>query len=632
MTPPDAAAATPAAPIAPPRAAVSLLVAAARPDLRRIARGCVWLVLAAALEALTPVLGKFFIDRYLVPRQLDLPAIAGLLAVALAAGWLASFLRYGQLLRLAAVAMRSVRRLREQVYAHVLRLPMAYFDRAMTGQLVSRITNDTEAVQRLYVQLLFVLLDSLIMIASVLLTFALLDPWLMAVAALLVPAVLGIVQIYRHYSAAAVARTRALRGDLNAQVGEAIAGMAVLQAAGAASRFEARYRATNQGYYDSRRTELRANAWLLRPALDLLHMLMLVVVLAVYGWRDAGSGSGLVAVTPLQVGVLYAFVSTLGRLVEPLIQLTMQFAQVQQSVVAAQRLQALLHEPAEAWPSEAWPSESGQAQAGQAQAGNSNPAVRPGAVHIEHLNFAYTPGRPVLRDIALDIAPGQFIGIVGPTGSGKTSLLGLLLRFYALNQGTGSGRILLDGRPIEQWPDTALRATLGLVPQDPFLLASSVRDNIAMDRPMSDAAVQAAAEAAGAHGFITRLPQGYDTPLGEGGARLAAGEKQLLAIARALAGQPRVLLLDEATSHIDSETEAQVQRALSGLRGRLTVIAIAHRLATIRDADQIVVLHHGRIAEQGPHEALMAHEQGLYRRLVQLQQLQHEVESATQTG
>jgi ATP-binding cassette subfamily B protein/ATP-binding cassette subfamily C protein/ATP-binding cassette subfamily B multidrug efflux pump len=342
------------------------------------------------------------------------------------------------------------------------------------------------------------------------------------------------------------------------------------------------------------------------------------VVLAVYGWRDAGSGSGLAAVTPLQVGVLYAFVSTLGRLVEPLIQLTMQFAQVQQSVVAAQRLQALLHEPAEAWPADV--------------ALQPDAAARPGAVRIEHLNFAYLPGQPVLRDISLDITPGQFIGIVGPTGSGKTSLLGLLLRFYTVHANTGSGHILLDGRPVEQWPDAALRATLGLVPQDPFLLASSVRDNIAMDRPMSDAEVQAAAEAAGAHRFITRLPQGYDTPLGEGGARLAAGEKQLLAIARALAGRPRVLLLDEATSHIDSETEAQVQRALAGLRGRLTVIAIAHRLATIRDADQIVVLHHGRIAEQGPHDALMAHEHGLYRRLVQLQQLQHEVESATHTG
>jgi ATP-binding cassette subfamily B protein/ATP-binding cassette subfamily C protein/ATP-binding cassette subfamily B multidrug efflux pump len=223
----------------------------------------------------------------------------------------------------------------------------------------------------------------------------------------------------------------------------------------------------------------------------------------------------------------------------------------------------------------------------------------------------------VLKNLCLDIAPGEFIGVVGPTGSGKSTLLSLLLRFYAVPPRA----LQIDGQPVCALDEAAFREAVGLVPQEPFLLAASVRDNIAMGRPLSDADLHSAAQAAGAHDFIVRLEQGYDTLLGEGGARLAVGEKQLIAIARALAGQPRILLLDEATSHIDSATEQVVQQALTALRGRLTIISIAHRLSTIRDADRILVLRHGEIAELGPHEALMRREGGLYRRLVELQQL-----------
>ena len=216
-----------------------------------------------------------------------------------------------------------------------------------------------------------------------------------------------------------------------------------------------------------------------------------------------------------------------------------------------------------------------------------------------------------------DRRPAASCGIVGHTGSGKSTLLSLLLRFYAAPPGT----LHIDGQPIERLGDADFRRTVGLVPQEPFLLAASARENIDMGRGLSDAEIEAAARAAHADGFIRRLERGYDTPLGEGGARLSVGEKQLIAIARALAGQPRILFLDEATSHIDSETEAVVQQALAGLRGRVTVVAIAHRLSTIRAADEIVVLNHGRIAERGTHGALMAIEGGLYQRLVQLQQL-----------
>ncbi|HXA48399.1 MAG TPA: ATP-binding cassette domain-containing protein, partial [Burkholderiaceae bacterium] len=212
---------------------------------------------------------------------------------------------------------------------------------------------------------------------------------------------------------------------------------------------------------------------------------------------------------------------------------------------------------------------------------------------------------------------GSFYGIVGHTGSGKSTLLSLLLRFYHAQ----SGGIDIDGIPLASIGDAAFRANVGLVPQDPFLLAANARDNIDMGRGLSQHDIEAAARAAKAHGFICNLERGYDTPLGEGGARLSTGQKQLIAIARALAGKPRILFLDEATSHIDSETEQVVQTALNELRGQVTIIAIAHRLSTIRDADRIIVLNHGRIAESGSHEQLMDIPTGIYQRLYMLQQL-----------
>jgi ATP-binding cassette subfamily B protein/ATP-binding cassette subfamily C protein/ATP-binding cassette subfamily B multidrug efflux pump len=239
------------------------------------------------------------------------------------------------------------------------------------------------------------------------------------------------------------------------------------------------------------------------------------------------------------------------------------------------------------------------------------------AVQIRDLDFAYVDNQTVLHKLSLEIPQGAFFGIVGHTGSGKSTLLSLLLRYYPAPHGS----ILMNGVPLDEICNDEFRADVGLVPQDPFLLAASARENIDMGRGLTQQQIESAARAAHAHDFIVAMEDGYDTVLGEGGSRLSTGQKQLVAIARALAGQPRILLLDEATSHIDSQTEQVVQLALNELRGRVTIIAIAHRLSTIREADRIVVLNHGRIAEMGPHDALMQIDGGLYQRLYLLQQL-----------
>ena len=578
------------------RRAFGLLRRAADPERRHLVWAVLWLTLAALLEVIGPILGKALIDDHLLPRALDWPRMALLLGGLVVTGWLSSWIRYLQLIRLSGVAMRSVQRLREWVYGHVLRLPMAFFDRAITGQLVSRVTNDTEAVKTLYIQVLFVILDSSIVLVGTLIAMAWLDWRLMLIVLTLVPAVLGIVWLYQRLSAPAVTRARALRSDINGQMAESIGGMSVLQASNAESRFGERFLGTNRAHYTARLAELRANALLLRPALDLLNVVLLAVVIYGFGQRQMNA---------VEVGVLYAFISYIARVVEPLIQITMQFSGLQQAVVATSRVAALLDE--EGAPEHA-PGRSGT----QASADPHAPAVR-----VRHLGFAYVPGQPVLHDLSLDIPQGAFFGIVGHTGSGKSTLLSLLLRYYTADQGS----IEIGGLPLAGIGNERFRNEVGLVPQDPFILAASARENIDMGRGLPMERIEAAARAAHAHGFIAALEQGYDTQLGEGGSRLSSGQKQLVAVARALAGEPRILLLDEATSRIASATEQIVQQALEELRGKVTIIAIAHRLSTIREADRIIVLNHGRISEAGAHEELMRIEGGLYQRLYLLQQI-----------
>ncbi|MFN7693513.1 MAG: ABC transporter ATP-binding protein [Burkholderiales bacterium] len=583
------------------RDAAGLLLRMAWPDRSSVLMGTFWLLIAALLEAAGPLLGKHYIDHYLLPgRFTDVAGMAWLLGALLFTGVAASLVRYLQLIRMAGVARRAVLRLREQVYAHVLALPMQFFDTQITGALASRVTNDTESVNQLYRQVLYVMLDSSIVVFGAFVAMAWLDLRLMLIVLMLVPFMVGIIWLYQRLSSKAVAQARALKSDINAQLAENLSGMAVLQASGATGRFGQRFSAHNEQHYQARMQELNANAWLLRPALDLLNVLLMVALIYGFAQRELSG---------MEVGLLYAFLAYLARVVEPLIQITMQFGQLQQSLIAAARVDVLLREV---------PDPALQARPNAAH-------MQQGRLQIKDLRAGYGEGADVLHPFDLDIEAGSFVGLVGHTGSGKSTLLSLLLRFYAPR----GGSIRVDGIALDALDDRQLRQDIALVPQEPQLMAASARDNLRMGRSqLSDQALEEAARAARLHDTLLALPQGYDTLLGEGGVQLSTGQKQLLAMARALAGRPKILLLDEATANIDSATELLLGEALLNLRGRVTVIAVAHRLSTIREAGPILVLHHGRLVERGTHAELMQMESGVYRRLVELQQLEQRAQGA----
>ena len=557
-------------------------------DRPLLIRSVILLLVATALDVIGPLLAKVFIDDYLIPQQLDTQMLMLLLAGYLLSQAGAAWLGYRQTLGFTEIALNAVQDIRERVFAHTLKLPMRYFDTAMSGQLVSRITNDTEAIKDLYVQFLSVVLGNLMLLIGILIAMALLDSQLMLAALALIPTVFGVIYLYEKFSGAAVQKARSLRSDINAQLSESIAGMSVLQACNQQQRFSQRFDGVNQHYYRARMSSIRASAALLRPAIDLLSVLVLIAVVWLFGLQVEGGVA--------EVGVLYAFLSFLGRFTEPLAEITQRFNLYQQAMVAGERVNRLLDEPAQSF-------------------SHSQAQVTAGKVAVRDLHFAYQADKPVLNGLNFTIEPGQFYAVVGHTGSGKSTLLSLLLNFYQ----PGQGSIALDDQPLAQFGHDLLREGVGLIPQEPFIVAGSIHDNIDMGRGLGTHAIETAARQAHLHGMISQLAEGYQTELGERGTRLSTGQRQQLVIARALAASPKILLLDEATANVDSETEQVVQQALHELHGKVTLIIVAHRLSTIKQADQILVLNQGEICERGNHSQLMALEDGRYQSMYRLQ-------------
>ncbi|MGL5503883.1 MAG: ATP-binding cassette domain-containing protein, partial [Aeromonas veronii] len=451
------------------------------------------------------------------------------------------------------------------------------FDKHRSGSLISRITNDTEAIMNLYVQVIGLLVQKVVLLCGILISMALLDLRLMLVCSLLLPAVGGVMWLYQKLSVPVVRATRSLLSDINSRLNESLQGMPVIQAMVQERHFANAFAEVNQQHWSARIKSLKINGILLRPLIDLFYMMVLIGLLALFAHE------GLSSTGAIQVGVLYAFISYLGRMIEPLIEMTNQLNQLQQAMVAGERVFALLDETRESTDGEMIPLE--------------------GRVSFERVSFSYDGEQQVLREVSFAAKPGQMLALVGHTGSGKSTIISLLMGFYPLDQ----GQIRFDDHALDTLSLAAVRRSIGLVQQDPFIFVGTLAENLRLGRAgIDDARLWLALSEVQLADFVRSLPEGINTLMEEGGKNLSAGQRQLLSFARALVGDPRILILDEATASVDSQTELALSQAISAARRGRTTIAIAHRLSTIVDADEILLLSRGQVNERGTHGELMA--------------------------
>ena len=562
------------------------LLAYGSPWRKQLAIAVVMLWVAAAAEVSGPLLISYFIDNMVAKNNLPLAMVAGLVAAYIGLQLLAAGLHYAQSLLFNQAAVGVVQQLRTDVMDAALRQPLSAFDTQPVGQLISRVTNDTEVIRDLYVTVVATVLRSAALIGAMLVAMFSLE-WRMALVAMAIfPAVLVVMVIYQRYSTPIVRRVRAYLADINDGFNEVINGMSVIQQFRQQARFGERMGEASRSHYAARMQTLRLDGFLLRPLLSLFSALVLCGLLMLFGFSSVGT---------VEVGVLYAFISYLGRLNEPLIELTTQQSILQQAVVAGERVFELMDRPRQTYGSDTRPLQNG-------------------AIAIDDVSFAYRGDRLVLQDISLDIAPRSFVALVGHTGSGKSTLANLLMGYYPLTR----GEIRLDGRPLSTLSHSVLRKGVAMVQQDPVVLADTFFANVTLGRDISEAQVWQALETVQLAELARGMQDGIYTRLGEQGNNLSVGQKQLLALARVLVETPQILILDEATANIDSGTEQAIQHALAAIRQRTTLVVIAHRLSTIVEADTILVLHRGQAVERGTHQQLLA-QQGRYWQMYQLQ-------------
>jgi len=563
------------------------LLAYGLPYRRPLTLAVALLWLAAAAEVSGPVVISYFIDRILPLNAFPPLLVSGLALGYIALQLAASALRYFQALIFNRTALDVVQQLRTEVMDASLRQPLSAFDTQPVGQLISRVTNDTEAVKDLYVTVMATVLRCIALVGSMLIAMFMLD-WRMATIAMVIfPVVALVMACYQRYSTPIVRRLRAYLADINDGFNEAIGGMMVIQQFRQQARFGQRLAQASHAHYLARMQTLRLEGYLLRPLLSLLSALVLCGLLILFGFSPTGT---------VGVGVLYAFINYLGRLNEPLIELTTQQSILQQALVAGERIFELIDGDTQGY-------------------GQDDRLLQSGRIDIRQLSFAYRQGTPVLRDVSLSAPSRSFLALVGHTGSGKSTLANLLMGYYPLQQ----GEVLLDGRGIASLSHRVLRQGVAMVQQDPVVMAETVFINITLGRDISESQAWRALEQVQLSELVRGFPEGIHTFLGEQGNTLSVGQKQLLALARVLVLTPEILILDEATANIDSGTEQAIARALAAIRHQTTLVVIAHRLSTIVDADNILVLHRGEAVEQGAHEALLQR-RGRYYQMYQLQQ------------
>ena len=545
-----------------------------------------FLLATTVIKSVIPLVASHFIDQYL--SNLNQLAVTVLLAY-YGLYILQTLVQYVGNLLFARVSYSIVRDIRRDAFSNMEKLGMSYFDKTPAGSIVSRLTNDTETISDMFSGILSSFISAVFIFLTTLYTMLVLDFRLTALVLLFLPLIFLLVNLYRKKSVKIIEKTRSLLSDINSKLAENIEGIRIIQAFNQEKRLQSEFDEINQEHLVYAYRSVALDALFLRPAMSLLKLLGYAVLMAYFGYRGLYLG--------ITAGTMYAFIQYINRLFDPLIEVTQNFSTLQTSMVSAGRVFALIDE-----------------KTYEPHQKDRQSKIKEGNIRFEHVCFSYDGKHPILDDISFSVNKGETIAFVGHTGSGKSSIINVLMRFYEFQ----SGRVLLDGVDIRDYSQEELRKNIGLVLQDPFLYHGTIKSNIAMYQEISDEQVQDAAAFVDADSFIQELPQGYDSPVSERGSSFSTGQRQLLAFARTVASQPKILILDEATANIDSETESLVQASLAKMRQGRTTIAIAHRLSTIQDANCIYVLDKGRIIESGTHEELLALG-GTYHKMYSLQ-------------
>lgn len=549
------------------------------------------LLITTVVDILGPILVKIFIDDYLTPQNLIFKPLF-ILGVAYMGLQITNVIvSYLQLLKFQEIALKIIQQLRIDVFTKVHSLGLKYFDKTPAGSIVSRVTNDTEAIKDMFVTVIATFIQSTFLLSGIFIAMFILNVKLALFCTFILPVIFLIMTAYRKYSSRFYQDLRERLSQLNAKLSESLQGMAIIQVFRQEKRLRKEFGEINEEHYRAGMKNIKVDGLLLRPAVDLVYVAALIIVLSFFGISSFES--------PIEIGVLYAFINYLDRFFEPVNNMMMRLSLYQQAIVAGSRVFTLLDED----------------ELAPTQENDTKLHIQSGKIEVKNVSFSYDGKRDVLKNISFTAEPGQTVALVGHTGSGKSSIINLLMRFYEFERGD----ILIDGDSIKDYNKNELRNKMGLVLQDPFLFYGTIADNIRLhNEGILDSQVEEAAQFVQAHMFIEKLDDRYQHKVVERGATLSSGQRQLIAFARTIAANPKILVLDEATANIDTETEEAIQTALERMRKGRTTIAIAHRLSTIQDADLILVMHQGEIVERGTHQELLA-QKGLYHKMFLLQ-------------
>jgi len=496
--------------------------------------------------------------------------------------------QYLETLYLSYSGQSIIYRMRTEMFGHLHRLSMSFFDRNKVGKLMSRVQNDVQQLQELLTQGIFALLTSLLTLIGIAIIMILINPKLALITLTVVPLLAIIMIIWQKYARQAFIGVRRAIATVNSQLQEDMAGVRVVQSLSREGENFEQFDEVNRAHLNANVTAVKLEA-LMMPTVNILTGVAFAIVLVIGGFE--------VLEGAMSAGFLLSFLLYVQRFFEPVLELAMQYTMLQRAMASGARIFELLDIDPEIKDS---------------PGAIELPPVK-GEISFRQVNFGYEPEKDILHDINMTVHPGEMVAIVGQTGSGKSSLVNLAARFYEVER----GEVTVDGYDVQSVTQQSLRQQIGIVPQDPILFSGSIEENIRYGKiEASKDEIIEVAKLVGAHNFINRLEKDYETPVGQRGANLSAGQRQLICLARAILADPRILILDEATSNVDTNTERIMQKALRHLTKGRTCLTIAHRLSTVTHADRIIVLDQGRIVEEGSHKELLA-KQGLYYHMYQ---------------